>query len=245
MTNFGTGAKSIDVFPAGDKMSSKLTAAKMAGTLASARVPATLAAGKLPKLLDSVGTSKTEGGLTLSLNNGKPMTPAKMETIMMKTSLSPGQKVFLGPTGGTPAQANRVDTTTVSPRAASFALSVDPLAAAVRDQIFAGDLPRLTPRAGLTAGTVTPTTGEVVIGPNGFPVPVTATTASGALSIGPNGFPSTPTAATPGGLTPAGGSITAALPVTASATTAATAGAITLPSGPPAAGAAPAAASPR
>lgn len=246
MTNIGTGAKSIDVFPAGDKLAPKLTAAKMAGTLANARVPATLAAGKLPKLLDSVRTSKTEGGLTPSLNNGKPTAPAKLATTTILTSsLDPGQKVFLGPTGGTSAAANRADTTVVSPRAASFALSVDPLAATIRDQIFAGDLPRLTPRAGLTAGTVTPITGEVVIGPNGFPVPVTATTASGVSSIGPNGFPTTGTTVSAAGLTRAGGSITNALPVTTSAATAAAAGAISLPAGSPATGAAPAAASPR
>lgn len=221
-----TGVKSVIVLPGGQKVSD-LTGAKRAETVTSANLRATLEGAKVSRPLESVSTSKTEGGLALSVSDAKA-------TIILTTSLSPGQKVFLGPTGGT-FEANRVDTTAVSPRAASFALSVDPLAAAVRDQIFAGDLPRLTPRSGLTAGTVTSTTGEVVIGPNGFPVPVTATTASGALSIGPNGFPSTPTAATPGGLTRAGGSITAALPVTASARTAATAGAITLPSGPPAA----------
>ena len=245
MTNLGTGAKSIDVFPAGEKLAPKLTAAKMAGTLANARVPATLAAGKLPKLLDSVRISKTEGGLTPSLNNGKPTAPAKRATTILTSSLEPGQKVFLGPTGGTSAAASRADTSVVSPRAASFALSVDPLSATIRDQVFAGDLPRLTPRAGLTAGTVTPITGEVVIGPNGFPVPVTATTASGVSSIGPNGFPATGTTVSAAGLTRAGGSITNALPVTTSAATAAAAGAISVPAGSPATGAAPAAASPR
>lgn len=241
-----TGVKSVIVLPGGQKVSDGLTGAKRAETVTSANLRATLEGAKLSRPLESVSTSKTEGGLTLSLSDAKATAPTKLGTIILTTSLSPGQKVFLGPTGGTSVAANRADTTVVSPRAASLALSVDPLAATIRDQIFAGDLPRLTPRSGLTAGTVTPTTGELVIGPNGFPVPVTATTASGVSSIGPNGFPATGTTVSPTGLTRAGGSITAALPVTASATTAATAGAITLPSGPPAArAAAPAAASPR
>lgn len=244
-----TGVKSVVVLLDGQKVSDRLTEARMAETVTSANLGATLAVGKPSVLFSSVDTAKTEGGLTLSLNNAKPVAPSKVETIIMTTSLDPGQTIFLGPTGGTSAAANGTDTTIVSPRGASFAassLSVDPLAASIRDQIFAGDLPRLTPRSGLTAGTVTPVTGEVVIGPNGFPAPVTATTRSGAVPIGPNGSPATAAGAAPSGLTRAGGSITAALPVAVSAATAATSGAITVPASSAAtSAAAPAAASPR
>jgi hypothetical protein len=219
LTDAETGGKSVIVLPDGQKVSDGLTGAKMAGTVTSADLPAALAARKRRSLSDSISIAKTEGGLTLSLNNAKPTAPSKGVTMKVTTALDPGQKVFLGPTGGTSAAANRVDTLVVSPSAASFAassLSVDPFAASIRDQIFAGDLPRLTPRSGLTAGTVTPIPGEVVIGPNGFPAPVTA---SGAFPIGPNGF----------GFTRAGGAIPTAVPVTVSAATAATTGSIAVP----------------
>ncbi|MEO8350008.1 MAG: hypothetical protein ABI610_13960 [Acidobacteriota bacterium] len=250
MTDAGSSAKSVVVLPAGQKVFRKLTTAKMADTLGGANLATTLATGK-QKLSRTVNIAKTESGLTLSVDTAKGAQADKASTMKLASPLGPGQQIFLGPTGGTSTAATRLDTIVVSPRggvSAASALSVDPLGASIREQIFAGDLPRMTPRSGLTAGTVTPTTGDVVIGPNGFPVPVTATTAN-AVPIGPNGFPDS-TAGRTGiqpGLTRAGGSITTALPVTITPATAATVGAISAPatSGTAASGAAPAAASPR
>jgi hypothetical protein len=199
----------------------------MAGTLTSANLPATLATGKSKQLSGSVSTAKTESGLALSVSTAKTASGSdKGLTMKLMTPLDPGQRVFLGPTGGTSTAATRMDTIVVpAPAGASagFALSVDPLRASIQDKVFAGDLPRLTPRSGLTAGTFAPTTGDTVIGPNGFPAatsPVSQT-----------------------GLARAGGAITSALPVTA---TAATTGAIGVSATSGAAnGVAPAAASPR
>ncbi|MDQ5856835.1 MAG: hypothetical protein M3542_00965 [Acidobacteriota bacterium] len=267
VTDTGTSAKSVIVLPAGQKVSRKLTTAKMADTLGGANLATTLATDK-QKLSGTVNIAKTESGLTLSVDAAKGTAEVnKASTMKLASPLGPGQQIFLGPTGGTSTAATRLDTIVVAPRAgvsAASALSVDPLGASIREQIFAGDLPRLTPRSGLTAGTVTPTAGEVVIGPNGFPVPVTATTAN-AVPIGPNGFPdftaartgiqpvstngfpATATAVSPTGLTRAGGSITTALPVTITPATAATAGAISVPatSATAVSAATPAAASPR
>lgn len=267
VTDTGTSAKSVIVLPAAQKVFRKLTTAKMADTLGSANLATTLATGK-QKMSGNVNIAKTESGLTLSVDTAKGAAQAgKAATTAMKlaTPLGPGQQIFLGPTGGASTAATRLDTIVVSPRggvSAAAALSVDPLGASIREQIFAGDLPRLTPRSGLTAGTVTPTAGEVVIGPNGFPVPVTAATANavpigpngfpdltaartGIQPVSPNGFPATGTPVSPTtGLTRAGGSITTALPVTTTAATAATAGAISAPANSGTA-ATPAAASPR
>lgn len=184
--------------------------------------------------------------------------------------------IFLGPTGGTSAAAARAGTTLVGARDATTAgaFAPAPLAASVQDQIFVGDLPRLTPR-GLTAGMVTPTAGEVVVGPNGFPVPVTATTpapvpigpngfpdfsaaAARTPPVGPNGFPATgitlngfpvtgTTTVPATGATPLNRSIATGIPLTVNPTTAVTTGSINVPvtGTAPATGAAPAAASPR
>lgn len=236
-TDSGRGVKGVILLPDGRKVSNALSGTKMAGTVTSANIRETLAAGKLKELSSSVSTARTEGALTPSLNGSKPTEKAATR---LTTSLDPGQKVFLGPTGGTPSAASR-DTTVVSARGPA-AMGLGPLAASVQDQIFVGDLPRLTPRSGLTAGTFAPTTGEVVIGPNGFPIPVTAATAASSFAIGPNGFPDFAAAArgpvpavspngfpataatvSPTGLTRSGGAIPTALPVTVSAATAATA----------------------
>lgn len=262
-TDSGRGVKGVILLPDGRKVSNALSGTKMAGTVTSANIRETLASGKMKELSSSVSTARTEGALTPSLNGSKPTAPEKAAT-RLTTSLDPGQKVFLGPTGGTPSAANR-DTTVVSARGAA-GMGVGPLAASVQDQIFVGDLPRLTPRSGLTAGTFASTTGEVVIGPNGFPVPVTAATAASSFAIGPNGFPDFAAAArgpvpavspnglpataatvSPTGLTRSGGAISTALPVTVSAATAATAGGLAAPATSigTAGIAAPAAASPR
>lgn len=241
VTASGTGAKSVIVLPDGQKVSG-LSTAKMAETLTTAGVPATLAGGKSVTLTQSLGATKAQATLTRSITTARA---ASSSTMKLLTALQPGQKVFLGPTGATFASRATAD---VSARGGAAVLASSPLAASIQDQIFVGDLPRMTPRSGLTAGMVAPTTGEVVIGPNGFPVPVTATTGlNGALSIGPNGFPATATTVSSTGLTRSGGSITTALPVTATAATAATSGSINLsvPSRIATSGAAPAAVSPR
>jgi hypothetical protein len=227
LTDFAAGSKSVIVLLAGQEVSGTLATAKMAGTLTSANLPATLATGKSKQLSGSVSAAKTESGLALSVSTAKTASGSdKGLTMKLMTPLDPGQRVFLGPTGGTSTAATRMDTIVVpAPAGASagFALSVDPLRASIQDKVFAGDLPRLTPRSGLTAGTFAPTTGDTVIGPNGFP-PATS-----------------PVSQT--GLARAGGAITSALPVTA---TAATTGAIGVSATSGAAnGVAPAAASPR
>lgn len=113
-------------------------------------------------------------------------------------TFAPGQTLVIGTTG-TRTAATRTDTLVVSApataRTAATALSANPLAATVERQVFAGDLTRDTAlgNRGLTLDS--PTTaaaaaGDVVIGPNGFPIPAgTAAPQSGANPIGPNGFP--------------------------------------------------------
>jgi hypothetical protein len=228
-TSSDTSAKSVIRLPVGEKVYRKLTEAKMAGTLTNAGATTTLGGGKSVTIL---GTSKAQATLTRSVSEARA------------AGFKSGTTIFLGPTGGSSAAATRVETTIITPRAgATTALARAPLAASVQDQIFVGDLPRLTPRSGLTAGMVTPTAGETTIGPNGFPVPATA--AASELLIGPNGFPPTGAAAPTRALTPGGAALTSAVPVMVSAATAATAGAISVPSAATAAGAtAPAAASP-
>jgi hypothetical protein len=226
VTNTNTGAKSDVVMPTGLKVSGALTAAKMGGTLAGAGVAATLAGGKDVILTGSVSAAKARGSLTGNLTAARAAAGFKTDSVMM-TSLSPGQTIFLGSTGGTTAAATQVGTTVVSATAATSGLSPNAISASslgrsIQDQIFVGDLPRLTPNAGLTVGMVTPTTGEVVIGPNGFPTPVTATSAAGSVSIGPNGFPDFAAArGASAGSTPAAGSLS-----TASRATAVAAGAL-------------------
>lgn len=232
VTDSGASAKSVIVLPVAEKASRKLTAAKMAATLTGAGAPATLAGGKPVTLAGGLGSSKAQAALTRSV------TAARAAAFKNATT------IFLGPTGGTSADATGVDTTIVSARGgATTAIARAPLAASVQSQIFVGDLQRLTPRSGLSAGMVTPTAGEVVIGPNGFPVPVTAAMPAGAVAIGPNGFPDLTAATATTGLTPTGGSLATAVPV--SAATAATAGAISVPSGSTAKSATAPAASPR
>lgn len=233
-TSSDASAKSVILLPVGDKASRKLTAAKMAATLTGAGAPATLAGGKPVALAGGLGSSKAQAALTRSVTAARAVGFKNATTI------------FLGPTGGTSADATGADTTIVSARAgATTAIARAPLAGSVQSQIFVGDLQRLTPRSGLTAGMVTPTAGEVVIGPNGFPVPVTAATQAGAVAIGPNGFPDLTAATATTGLTPTGGSLARAVPVTVTAATAATAGAISVPSGSTATSATAPAASPR
>lgn len=257
-----TGAKSVVVLPEGQKAS--LSTAKMARTLAGADAPATLAGGKGVILSGNVSAAKTPASLTGALAGARAFAGlAKTDSVMM-TSISPGQTIFLGPTGGTTttAAATRIGTAAAASTLGLTpnTLSANSSASSIQDQIFVGDLPRLTPNAGLAAGMVTPTTGEVVIGPNGFPTPVTKTNPAGSVPIGPNGFPdvaaargvgtngfpTTGSAAATTGLTPAARGITT-VPATVSPATAATAGALATPGttvGPTSA-AAPAAASPR
>lgn len=258
-----TAAKSVVVLPDGQKIS--LSSAKMARTLAGAGAPATLAGGKGVILSGNVSAAKTAVSLAGALSTARGVTLSKTDSVMM-TSISPGQTIVLGPTGGTTtaAAATRLGTAAAASTLGFTpnALSASSSASSIQDQIFVGDLPRLTPNAGLAAGMVTPTTGEVVIGPNGFPAPVTKTSPSASAPVGPNGFPNFaaargigtngfPTtgsaAAATTGLTPAAGSITTAVPATVSPATAATAGALATPGttvGTTSA-AAPAAASPR
>lgn len=263
-----TAAKSVVVLPDGQKIS--LSSAKMARTLAGAGAPATLAGGKGVILSGNVSAAKTTTSLAGALSTARGAALSKTDSVMM-TSISPGQTIVLGPTGGvtTAAAATRIGTTGIGTAAAASTLGLTPntlsansSASSIQDQIFVGDLPRLTPNAGLAAGMVAPTTGEVVIGPNGFPTPVTAASSvpigpngfpdvaaarGTATTIGTNGFPTTGTAAPTTGVTPAAGSITTAVPVTVSPATAVTAGAPATPGttvGTTSA-AAPAAASPR
>lgn len=132
----------------------------------------------------SVSLSKTQASLVPSLTGSRPVT-------------GNATTIFLGPTGGASTAAARANGTLVTARGdattTTRAFAAAPLAASIQDQIFVGDLPRGTPRGlmaggGLEAGMVTPTAGEVTVGSNGFPVPVTATTPATA-PIGPNGFP--------------------------------------------------------
>jgi hypothetical protein len=243
VTNTNTGDKSILVMPGGQKVSGALTTAKRAETLTAAGVPATLAGDRGITISDSVSAAKARDSLVGSLTAARPAPGLKTDSITM-TSLAPGQTIVLGATGGTTAAAPRIGTTGVSAGTATSPLSASALARSVENQIFVGDLQRLTPTAGLAVGMVAPTTGEVVIGPNGFPVPVTSTTSASATPIGPNGFPdisaargaatasngfpATGTAASTG-LTRAGEAITTAVPVTVSPGTAATAGSIATP----------------
>ena len=249
VTNANTGDKSILVMPGGQKVSGALTTAKRAETLSGAGVPSTLAGGKGVTISGSVSAAKTRDSLTGSLTAARPAQGLKTDSITM-TSLAPGQTIVLGATGGTTALTTGFGTTAIAAGAATSPLSANGFARSIENQIFVGDLQRLTPTAGLAVGMVTPTTGEVVIGPNGFPVPVTKTTPASATPIGPNGFPDlaaargAATAVAPTGLTPAGAAITTAVPVTVSP---ATAGSLATPGttvGTTSA-AAPAAASPR
>ena len=239
-----TGSKTVVVMPSGQKISGALTTAKRNATLAGAGVPSTLAGDKGVTISRSVSAAKTLDSLTAA----RPAQGLKTDSITM-TSLAPGQTIVLGATGGTTALAPRIGTTAVSAAAGTSPLAASGFARAIENQIFVGDLQRLTPTAGLAVGMVAPTTGEVVIGPNGFPVPVTSTTSASATTIGPNGFPdiSAARAAATTGLTRAGEAITTAVPVTVSPATAATAGSRATPGtavGTTSA-AAPAAASPR
>ena len=265
-----TAAKSVVVLPDGQKIS--LSSAKMARTLAGAGAPATLAGGKGVILSGNVSAAKTTTSLAGALSTARGAALFKTDSVMM-TSISPGQTIVLGQTGGTTTTAaTRIGTTGIGTAAAASTLGLTPntlsansSASSIQDQIFVGDLPRLTPSAGLAVGMVAPTTGEVVIGPNGFPTPVGAASAASSVPIGPNGFPdfaaargtattigtngfpATGTSTATTGVTPAAGSITTAVPVTVSPATAATAGALATPGttvGTTSA-AAPAAASPR
>ena len=248
VTNANTGDKSILVMPGGQKVSGALTTAKRAETLTAAGVPSTLAGGRGITISDSVSAAKTRDSLVASLTAARPAQGLKTDSITM-TSIAPGQTIVLGATGGTTALAPGIGTTAVSAGAGTSPLAASGFARAIENQIFVGDLQRLTPTAGLAVGMVAPTTGEVVIGPNGFPVPVTSTTSASATTIGPNGFPDISAArgAATTGLTRAGEAITTAVPVTVSPATAATAGSLATPGtavGTTSA-AAPAAASPR
>ena len=112
--------------------------------------------------------------------------------VSARLALAPGQVVFLGSTS--PATSSTpVYTVVVSPRAGA---AVRPLSATIEQQVFPGDLVRATPGP----GGLTDQTGGFVIGPNGFPIPVTTAAQSApALAIGPNGFPTlgSPTATVP------------------------------------------------
>jgi hypothetical protein len=247
VANSATGPKSVVVMPGGQKVSISLTAAKAGETLSGAGVPATLAGGKGVTIAGSVSAAKTRGSLAGAVTAARLAAGLSADSVFM-TALSPGQTVVLGSTGGTTARATETGTTIVSSGAAISPLSANAFARAVEDQIFVGDLQRLTPTAGLAVGMVAPTTGEVVIGPNGFPVPVSSTSPAGAGPLGPNGFP--PSAAARGGAsrgvapnglpttgttvsatapTSAGGTIATAVPVTVSPATAAAAGALATP----------------
>ena len=146
-----------------------LASAKMSRTLARSGAAATLTGSKTVTLTGALATSKAQANLTQSLGAARAA-----------AGIGNATTIFLGPTGG------GAGTSVATGGTASTALA--PLSAsAAQSQIFVGDLPRLTPRDGLTAGMLTPTLDQVVIGPNGFPVPATATTL--AVPIGPNGFP--------------------------------------------------------
>lgn len=245
-----SGSKTLVVMPGGQKVSAALTSTKRTGTLAGSGVAATLAGGKGVTIAGSVDAAKTRDSLMGALTGARAAQLPKTDSIAM-TALAPGQTLVLGATGGTPAGATRIGATAVSAAAAASPLSANGFGRAIEDQIFVGDLQRLTPTAGLAAGMVAPTTGEVVIGPNGFPVPVNSTTAAGAVPIGPNGFPdlaaargAANAAVAPNGF-PATGTIVPTAPARDGAAT--TAGALATPGatvGNPGA-AAPAAASPR
>lgn len=256
-----TAAKSVVVLPDGQKIS--LSSAKMARTLAGAGAPATLAGGKGVILSGNVSAAKTTTSLAGALSTARGAALFKTDSVTM-TSISPGQTIVLGQTGGTTTAATRIGTTAAASTLGLTpnTLSANSSASSIQDQIFVGDLPRLTPNAGLAAGMVAATTGEVVIGPNGFPTTISAASAAApigpngfpdftaargtATTIGANGFPTTGTSTATTGVTPAG-SITTAVPVTVSPATAATAGALATPGttvGTTSA-AAPAAASPR
>jgi len=139
-----------------------------------------------------------------------------------RSTLAPGQVVFLGPTGPA-ASSTAVDMVVVSPRAGAAA---SPLSATIQQQVFLGDLVRATPGP----GGLTDQTGGFVFGANGFPVAVTAAPNGAAtLAIGPNGFPTlgspTPTIDTNG--FPAGTGT--AFPQTSLTTTAGSATTIVVP----------------
>jgi hypothetical protein len=132
-----------------------------------------------------------------------------------RSTLAPGQVVFLGPT----SSATATDTVVVSPRARAAA---SPLSATIRQQVFPGDLVRATPGP----GGLTDQTGGFIIGVNGFPIPVTAAAQSAPeLAIGPNGFPTlgSPTATTPidtnGFPAPTGAAFQQTIPSTAGSAT--------------------------
>jgi hypothetical protein len=134
-----------------------------------------------------------------------------------RSTLAPGQVVFLGPTS--PATSTATDTVVVSPRARAAA---SPLSATIRQQVFPGDLVRATPGP----GGLTDQTGGFIIGVNGFPIPVTAAAQSAPeLAIGPNGFPTlgSPTATTPidtnGFPAPTGAAFQQTIPTTAGSAT--------------------------
>ena len=162
-----------------------------AATLAGSSLTTQLAAAKAASLgmITSNGTVRTTGATTLAL--------------------APGQTVFIGATASrTNAGLANSDTIVVAApaTAAASSTSVNPLAATVERQIFAGDLIRDTTAAssGLTLGSEATTAGTVTTGPNGFPVFAggTATAQSGTNPIGPNGFPQPATAGPQGGIQP-------------------------------------------
>jgi hypothetical protein len=165
------------------KMTS-LTTAASGSTIVLGRAATTLA------------TRKT--ATTTSLNRTTPATSKSAATLANGATT-----VFLGPTGGraaTTLSGVSGDTLVVSAagQAGTTMTSANSLPTSIEAQVFRGDLPRLTPRAGeLTVGNAlslgtnaassAAAAAPVAVGPNGFPIFANVTVPALA-TIGPNGF---------------------------------------------------------
>lgn len=186
----------------------------IAATLAPpARIMSSTGAGKPITITGNLGGT----GFASTLATGKSKA-TQMVTTATASALSPGQTLFIGQTGGAVSAASTTvvpnrggatagspvtsaDTMVVSPRSSSAfgqsglgLASANPAATTIERQVFQGDLAR---DAGVALGSNTAVTGDFIIGPNGFPVPITVgvTTTAGGTVIGTNGFPATtPTA---------------------------------------------------
>jgi hypothetical protein len=194
----------------GQKISGSLAQQKLMARLASA--PLSLALMKAKTASPQISSANLSSALfkTKAAKAGSVATTAIGGTTGARTGMfAPSQTVPIGRTGTT-TTVTRADTLVVSAaraRAASTTFSANPLAASIERQVFVGDLPRDTSAGsrGLTAGTITTSTGATAIGPNGFPIFLdTAVPQSGTNPIGPNGFPQPLTNGPQAGIQPIG-----------------------------------------